>query len=135
MHSVAAEAELRNLTETLEAESDLLLAIAFGSVPAGAARFDSDIDVGVLARRPLDAERKAELIRALAAATGRPVDLLDLGETGLPLLRTVLRDGRTLFCRDRAARARLVSRMLADVEDFLPLRERLLRERRERWIG
>jgi hypothetical protein len=62
-------------------------------------------------------------------------DLIDLRETGVPLLRSVLRDGHTLLSRDRNARDRLVSRMLADVEDFLPLREHILRERRHRWMA
>ena len=128
-------ADLGPLADALEAEPDLLLAIAFGSLAQGRAGFESDADVAVLAERPLGAERRAALMRAVAEATGRPVDLLDLRETGVPLLRSILREGTTLVCHDRGARDRLMSRMLADVEDFLPLRERLLRERRQRWIG
>ncbi len=126
--------ELRPLAEALEAEPDVLLAIAFGSLAQGRAGFESDADVAVMAERPLGPERRVELMRAIAAVTGRPVDLLDLRETGVPLLRTILLEGRTILCRDPAARVRLMSRMLAEVEDFLPLRERLLRERRQRWI-
>ncbi len=126
---------MRRLADVLAAEPDVLLAIAFGSVAAGRAGFESDADVAVLARGELDAERRGEMTRAIATALGRPVDLLDLRVTGVPLLRTILREGSTLVCRDRQARDRLYSRMLADVEDFLPLRERLLRERRQRWIG
>ena len=126
---------LRLLTEALEGEPDVLLAIAFGSLARGRAGFESDADVAVLAERPLGLERRMALMRVVAEATGRSVDLLDLRETGVPLLRTILREGTTLVCRDREARDRLTSRMLADVEDLLPLRERLLRERRQRWIG
>jgi uncharacterized protein len=135
MHPVLAEADRSRLLELLEREPDVLLAIVFGSVAAGVAGRESDIDLAILAERPLDVERRITLIRRIAEATGRPVDLLDLRETGVPLLRTILREGTTLLCRDRAARDRLTSRMLADVEDLLPLRERLLRERRQRWIG
>jgi hypothetical protein len=53
----------------------------------------------------------------------------------VPLLRTILCDGVPLVKRDERLLERLVNRMLGEVEDFLPLRERLLRERRERWIG
>ena len=126
---------VRALADALEAETDVVLAIAFGSLVSGRAGFESDADVAVLADRPLGAERRAALTRVAAEATGRPVDLLDLRETGVPLLRTILREGKTLVCRDPVARDRLTSRMLADVEDFLPLRERLLRERRQRRIG
>ncbi len=135
MEAVRDSNGLRTLTEALAAESDVLLAIAFGSLAQGSAGFESDADVAVLGERPLDSERRTALTRVVAEATGRPVDLLDLRVTGVPLLRTILREGTTLVCRDRAARDRLTSRMLADVEDFLPLRERLLRERRQRWIG
>ncbi len=135
MESAHDRTGLRSLTEALEGEPDVLLAIAFGSLAQGRAGFESDVDVAVLAERPLGPERRMALMRVVAEATGRSVDLLDLRETGVPLLRTVLREGTTLVCRDQEARDRLMSRMLADVEDFLPLRERLLRERRERWIG
>ncbi len=135
MEMARGRSNLRSLAEALEAEPDVLLAIAFGSLAQGRAGFESDADVAVLAERALGPERRAALIRVVTESTGRPVDLLDLRETGVPLLRTILCEGTTLVCRDRAARDRLMSRMLADVEDFLPLRKRLLRERRQRWIG
>jgi uncharacterized protein len=127
------EAALRRLTEALRADPDLVLAIVFGSIVPGGAGFESDVDLAVLTGHPLDSVRSETLIRTAAGATGRPVDLVDLRETGVPLLRTILRDGRTLLSRDRAARDRLVSRMLADVEDLLPLQDHILRERRRRW--
>ena len=135
METAHDRTSVRAIAEALEAEPDVLLAIAFGSLSQGRAGFESDADIAVLAARPLGPERRAALTRVVAEVTGRPVDLLDLRETGVPLLRTILCEGTTLVCRDRAARERLLSRMLADVEDFLPLRERLLRERRQRWIG
>jgi len=126
---------LRRLAEALGGEADLVIAIAFGSLAAGRAGFESDVDVGVLTESKLDDRRREQLVRVVAEATGRPVDLVDLGTAGVPLLRTILTTGTVLLRRDPAAHAQLVSRMLADVEDFLPLRERLLRERRQRWIG
>jgi uncharacterized protein len=135
MTAAADRSDLRRLGDVLAAEPDLLLAIVFGSLATGRAGFESDADVAVMAEGPLREKRRAALMRVIAEALGRPVDLLDLRVTGVPLLRSILLEGTTLLCRDQAARARLMSRMLADVEDFLPLRERLLRERRERWIG
>ncbi len=135
MIDAALDPTLERLTEALRQRPEVTLAIAFGSTSRGRATFESDVDVGVWTERPLDAEGREALIRSVASATGRPVDLLDLRTTGVPLLRTILREGRLLIRRDRAAYDRLVSRMLADVEDLLPLRERMLRERRARWIG
>ena len=133
MGDAVRDETIGRVTAALGAEPDVLLAIVFGSVARGEAGLGSDADVGVLMRGPMTSERREALIRALAAATGRPVDLIDLREAGVPLLRTILREGRTLVSRDRVARDRLVSRMLADVEDFLPLREHIQRERRHRW--
>lgn len=127
--------ELAWLRDVLQDDPAVLLAYAFGSLADGRASPDSDADVAVLAARPLDAEHRRALIRAVADVTGRPVDLVDLHEAGMPLSRIVLTEGRELFCRDRREKDRIIAKMLADVEDFLPLRRRMLRERRERWIG
>ena len=135
MGSQAAAHALAPVTKVLVDEADLVLAIAFGSLAVGRAGSESDVDVGVLTEDPLDDRRRERLVRAIAQATGRPVDLVDLRSAGVPLLRTILTTGTVLLRRDATAHAQLVSRMLADVEDFLPLRERLLRERRQRWIG
>jgi len=135
MQPQEAEHELAHATAVLAGEADVVLAIAFGSLAAGQAGTESDVDVGVLTEGPLDDRRRERLVRAIAQATGRPVDLVDLRSAGVPLLRTILTTGTVLLRRDATAHAQLVSRMLADVEDFLPLRERLLRERRQRWIG
>jgi predicted nucleotidyltransferase len=122
------------VTEALSAESDVRLAYAFGSTVAGTARRDSDLDVAVLTDHPLDATRRAELIDVLAEAAARPIDLIDLQTAGVMALRSVLGQGRRLICRDRRAHERLVTRLLVDTEDFLPYRERMLRQRREAWI-
>ena len=127
--------ELERLSHVLHEDPTLRLAIVFGSLGRGEAGFASDVDVAVLDERPLGRERREDLIARLAEALGRPVDLIDLQRAGVVLLREVLQGGRTLLCRDPAARQRLVVQMLTDTEDFLPLVERMWRERRERWIG
>jgi predicted nucleotidyltransferase len=108
--------------------------VVFGSVAAGNARADSDLDVAVDIGRPLDASAKARLVEALAAATGRAVDLVDLRAVGEPLLGQILRYGRRVLGGD-ADRAELIRRHVFDVEDFQPYVDRLLRERRQAWIG
>lgn len=130
-----SEQTIGQVAVALAAESDIMLAIVFGSLATGRAHFESDVDIAVWsATGELGPERRAELIRSVALASGRSVDLLDLRVTGVPVLRTILVDGTVLFSRDSALMPRLTSRMLADVEDFLPLRARLLRERRDRWL-
>jgi len=125
---------VQRLGERLAAEPDLVLAIAFGSAVRGVAHPDSDFDLGVVCDEPLGPRRKGQLIRLVADVTGRPVDLVDLRTAGAPVLRSALRGGRKLVCRDRGAYERLVSRLVADTEDFLPYRQRMLSERRSAWI-
>lgn len=123
------------LSQLLAAEADIVLATVFGSIADGTQRVESDLDVAVLTNRPLTAERKQQLIKLLAMESGRPVDLVDLQTAGIVVLRSALFRGRKLFCRDNAAYAALLSRVLVDVADFLPYRERLLRQRRVAWTS
>jgi hypothetical protein len=74
------------------------------------------------------------LTEEIAEATGRPVDLVDLGTAGEPLVGAILAGGRRLVGSDEAY-ARVLVRHLFDQADFLPYRERILAERRKAWIG
>ncbi|MGH8413479.1 MAG: type VII toxin-antitoxin system MntA family adenylyltransferase antitoxin [Gammaproteobacteria bacterium] len=124
----------KELSRLLMEQPDILLATVFGSVAAGTAGVDSDLDVAVLADKPLAAIRKRQLIEMLAKASGRPVDLVDLRTAGVLLLHSAL-GGKRLVCRDNAIYASMLSRALFDGADFLPYHERLLRERRNAWIS
>jgi predicted nucleotidyltransferase len=126
---------LDRVRTVLEERRDVVLAYLFGSAAAGTLSPESDVDVGVLTRHEFSAQERASLIRDLAQATGRPVDLVDLHQAGSPLLQRILGTGREIVCRDRAAKERLILRMLGEAEDFLPLRRRALQRRRDRWIG
>lgn len=122
------------IRDALQGFPELRQAIVFGSVAAGTASFGSDLDIAVEAGRPLTAERKIALIEALAVATGRPIDLIDLKTAGEPLLGEILRHGvRLLGSND--VYAELIRRHVFDMEDFAPYVERMLRERRQAWIG
>lgn len=123
------------LSQVLASEPDIVLATMFGSVAEGRQRVDSDVDVAVLSDRPLALERRQQLVKLLAIESGRPVDLVDLRTAGAVLLRSAVLRGRRLFCRDNSAYAALMSRALFDSADFLPYRERLLRQRRTVWTG
>ncbi|MCK8516955.1 nucleotidyltransferase domain-containing protein [Methylonatrum kenyense] len=125
---------LDRVREVVSADENVLVAIVFGSVGSGHHGPESDLDVAVLGRSPLSAERRARLIRQLAAEAGRPVDLVDLRTAGLPVLRSALAGGKRILCKDQAAYAGLVSRMLLDNADFEPYRSRMLQERRNAWI-
>lgn len=110
------------------------LAVLFGSVAQGRQRPDSDIDIAVDAGQVLTAADKIALIKALAARTGRPIDLIDLKAVSEPLLGQIVRHGRRLRGSD-SAHGQLISRHLFEQADFMPYRSRILAERRAAWIG
>lgn len=123
------------LREILSGVDGLRLALLFGSQAEDRGGAESDVDLAVLAERPLPSEVKARLIAAVGEATGRPVDLIDLTQAGEPLLGEILRTARPLLERDPTARAELLRRHLFDEADFLPHRRRILEARRRKWLG
>lgn len=127
------EAEIARIRSVLRPHTELELAMLFGSLARGTPRRDSDLDLAVSAGRPLSAETRVHLIEALASATGRPVDLVDLSRAGEPLLGQIMTTGVRLIGSDEA-QARFLTRHLLDQADFLPYRDRILAERREAWI-
>ncbi|HSH27734.1 MAG TPA: nucleotidyltransferase domain-containing protein [Wenzhouxiangella sp.] len=122
-----------DLAQALEAQGDIQLGVVFGSVASGSAGPQSDLDIAVDAGKPLSSERRMALIDELARRTGRPVDLIDLHTAGQPLLGEVIRSG-TRIVGSRDTWARWVSYHLIEAADFLPLRERMLEERRQAWL-
>lgn len=100
----------RALSPVLERHDDVIAAWLFGSVARGTERADSDVDVAVLLGRrtrprtlddlPLDLEAE------LASALGRSVQVVVVDHAPADLVHRVLRDGRLLVDRDKAARIR-----------------------------
>ena len=79
------ETTIKAITQVLRRHPWVRAAWVFGSVADGRVRPSSDLDVAVLGDKPLQAEQKSMLIRRLAQAVGRPVDLIDLQATQGPL--------------------------------------------------
>jgi uncharacterized protein len=125
--------EIERVREYLSGQEDVKLGIVFGSLASNKAGLNSDLDVAISADQPLTVERKMDLIAGLAGITGRSVDLVDLRTVGEPLLGQILAGGRRILGSDQSY-ARLVTRHLFDQADFLPYRERLLAERRGKWL-
>ena len=123
---------VRRLGEVLSGFPALRLAIVYGSMARGGARVDSDLDLAVLADRPLTAGERIAVVTAVSEATHRPVDLVDLATAGEPTLGQVLRHGRRVL-GSSATHGDLLFRHLVDQSDFAPLRNRVLDERLRAW--
>jgi uncharacterized protein len=122
------------LREVFQSFPQIKLAILFGSVSKGTANAQSDLDLAVIAQQPLQAAEKIKIIEALAIATGRPIDLVDIYAAPEPLLGQVLKHGRRILGADTTY-AQLLYRHLIEQADFVPLQNRILSERRMAWIG
>lgn len=126
--------ELTKIAQLLNMLANIRQAYVFGSLAKGTARSDSDLDIAIMATSTLDTETRIHLIEQLAQLTGRPIDLIDLRNTGEPLLGEILRHGVLLKGSD-SEHAALITRHIFDSEDFLPYAERILKERRQQWIN
>lgn len=126
---------LETITRVLRTHPRVRAAWVFGSIADGRVRPSSDLDVAVLGDEPLQAEQKSVLIRRLARAIGRPVDLVDLQATHGPVVGEILRHGRRLFCDDPALYAEQVKQWMFDRADWIPYRQRIVETRRRTWIN
>ena len=122
------------LHEVLAPFTFIKLGILFGSVANNTAKFDSDLDLAVQADRALTQDEKLQLIEALAKSFMRPIDLIDLHEVGEPLLGQIIARGRRIL-GSNIRYGNLLTRHLYAEADFVPYQRRILKERRDRWIG
>jgi len=130
----AMSAVIEKLRTVLGAHPDIRLAMLFGSMAAGTATADSDIDVALTASEPLSAQIRLALMDDLALAFGRPVDLVDLSAVGEPLLGQIVAGGIRIL-GDDAVYGDLLYRHIMNGTDFVPYQERILADRRRLWIG
>ena len=121
------------LTEILKAHPSIRLAILFGSRANHSHSPHSDIDLAIHANNAVTSDFKWQLISEIGGEFALPVDLVDLKTAGHPLLGEILQ-GKKLF-GDTGLHASYISKNLIDAADFLPLQQRILKERREKWIN
>ena len=126
--------EIAAVRDVLAACEDIELGLLFGSFAEGRETAQSDIDVGIAASRPLTASRRMDLLDALAEATGRTVDLVDLRVAGPLLLTQALTKGVVLTRRRPATLAQLMIKMWDLNADYMPLVRRIQATRRERFL-
>lgn len=121
----------RQLTELLSSYPQIELAILFGSQSSGTASTDSDIDLAIRCQQSITANLKLELMEQIGARFGRPVDIVDLHFAAEPVLGEALK-GQRLLGSDESY-ARMLTRHLFNMADFVPLQQRILSERRDAW--
>lgn len=134
---------LAALCEYLAAQPDVVAAYVFGSVAQGRARPQSDVDIAVLLAADLDEEtrfdRRLRIGWEVERIIGRQTDLVVLDDAPPLLQHQVLKHGRLIFERDRAARVEFEVRAGKIYADLKPMydffKTALLKEIREVGLG
>jgi len=134
---------MSSLLEYLASQPDVVAAYVFGSVAQGRARPQSDVDIAVLLTADLDEEtrfdRRLRLGWEAERVIGRPTDLVVLNDAPPLLQHQVLKHGRLIFERDRAARVEFEVRAGQIYADLKPMydffTEVLFKEIREVGLG
>lgn len=95
---------------------EIKLAILFGSLASGKDHPNSDIDLALLADAPIGNDFKLQLINAIGARFGRPVDIIDLYQTPEPIFGQVLK--RIKLLGDNTIHAKLLTKHLLNTAAF-----------------
>jgi predicted nucleotidyltransferase len=128
-------AQLTKLEQSLKKIPAIRLAIVYGSTVKKRDSSTSDLDLAVAFRRPMKFNEKLKLKEAVEKIVDREVDLVDLLAVRGVILEEILGKGDFLIKRDNSLHAFLIKRMWFDRADFMPLREKILRVRRERFLN
>lgn len=132
MAVIDIEKELINwLAEHVEIE----LAILFGSCAKGTEAKDSDIDLAVQLEsgKFMCAEQKLNYLTELGRLLNKDIDIIDLNKAGQPLLSQIIKYGKCLIGQKNRY-IELVLKNINTTQDFMPYIERMLLERRKKWL-
>lgn len=92
------------LTTIRAAVPEVVAVYQFGSMVEGTEHAESDLDLAVLARRPLPNLERWDLQEELAVQVGRDVDLVDLRSASTVMQAQVIETAELLVEEDRTAR-------------------------------
>lgn len=79
----------------------LVAVYRFGSEVTRTTNPESDLDIAVLCDKPLSPQTRFALVGDVAAASGRPVDMVDLSTASTVICAQVVSTGERLYCSDQ----------------------------------
>jgi predicted nucleotidyltransferase len=118
-----------------ERDPDVRLAVLFGSYATGRIHSGSDVDIAVAYPEKMSLEDRVAKAQELSAVVNKEIDLIDLREAHGVLLQQILRNRKTLVNRDPELYGRIIVRRIDEEESLMPLYERVLQARRERFLN
>jgi len=115
---------------------EIELAMLFGSYAKGTATKHSDVDIAIQLSDEgiICAEKKMAYLNQLSQIVDTMVDIVDLKTVGQPLLAQIMKYGKCLV-GSKDVFTQLAIRNVNSTEDFTPNIERMLKERRMRWLA
>lgn len=128
------EAISRKLSASLARRSEIRVTLLFGSAARGRLRSSSDVDVAVASDHPLTLEARIDLANSLAIELGREVDIIDLKAVSGTILREALTKGHIIKKADPELLAELMRKLWYSQADMMPYVQRILTERRRRFL-
>ena len=121
----------RAVVRCVSRRREIQAAYIFGSVAAGRARVDSDVDIAVLVRRIAPSRMlkyRLKLMADLGAALHRSdVDVVILNEAPPLLAHRVLSQGKLIFERSASARIQFQVKTASRYFDLIPMFETHIR--------
>lgn len=118
----------------LENDSAIQQAILFGSYAKGTQTKRSDMDLGIQLKKPMTSKQKLAYLEKIQNCIDVELDLVDLLRVGQPLLSQIMKYGKHLK-GSSLQYAELAIKNVNTAQDFMPLIERMMKDRRERLLN
>jgi hypothetical protein len=121
------EVQIKALCEALQNFPDVQFAYLFGSQATGKVTPLSDVDIAVRFCDALSSSEQFQIQLRLMAIISQilqqnDVDVANLNEADIVLRYQVLKNGKLIFCRDRAAKNEFFVRAIREYLDTEPMR-------------
>jgi predicted nucleotidyltransferase len=116
-------------------DPNIRLAILFGSYARGSENINSDIDIAVAYPEKLSMDNKITLIKNLSTLINKEIDIVDLLDVNLILLQQIMKHRVTLVNLDSELYGNLMAKRVTSESDYLPLYDKMLKARRERFLN
>ncbi len=124
---------LQNIKKTLRKEKNVLFAYVYGSFARGEPDY-SDIDIAVFLKKvPKNSANYEAKLKQKLEQGGKPVEVRIMNSTPLLMKSRVLKEGKTIFSRNKKLRIGFETSLMSQYLDFSHLMQEFDQRRLERY--